>query len=44
MEVELVLEESRPASFEIKVDPEFGKRELRRLESWLGQALQADNG
>jgi len=41
IEISLMLEEARPTTYEIKVDPDFGKRELRRLGSWLGQALQA---
>ena len=36
----LVLEEARPETFEIKFDPDFGDRKLRRLEVWLGQALE----
>ncbi len=40
MTIALELEESRPATFEVLLDPDFGKRQLRRLESWLGQSLQ----
>jgi predicted metalloprotease with PDZ domain len=38
--VSLPLEEARPATYEIRVQPDFGRRELRRLESWLGQPLE----
>jgi len=40
IDIGLVLDESRPETFEIKFDPDFGNRELRRLEVWLGQALE----
>ncbi|NND44410.1 MAG: M61 family metallopeptidase [Xanthomonadales bacterium] len=40
MQLPLVLAESRPEKYEILVDPEFGERELRRLEAWLGQPLE----
>jgi predicted metalloprotease with PDZ domain len=42
-EVGLTLEESRPPTYEIKVIPDFGNRELRRMESWLGQPLQLND-
>lgn len=34
------LQESIPATYEIGVMPDFGRRELRRLEAWLGQPLE----
>ena len=34
-----VVGESRPATYEIMLDEHFRSRELRRLESWLGQEL-----
>lgn len=40
MTIPLRLEESIPATYGIGVVPDFGKRELRRLESWLGQPLE----
>lgn len=40
MSVPLRLTESIPATYEIGVVPDFGKRELRRLETWLGQPLE----
>jgi predicted metalloprotease with PDZ domain len=43
MNVDLTLEEARPASYEIRLNPDFGKRELRHMESWLGQSLQTDS-
>ena len=36
----LTLEEARPLKYEIKAIPDFGKRELRHLEAWLGQPLE----
>lgn len=39
MELPVVLDEARPATYEIMLDGDFGKRHLRRLESWLGQEL-----
>ena len=35
---------ARPAAYEILLQEDFGRRQLRRLEAWLGQELaQADN-
>ncbi len=42
MNVDLTLEEARPASYEIRLNDDFGKRELRHMESWLGQSLQTE--
>lgn len=39
MELAVVLDEARPVTYEIMLDEDFGKRHLRRLESWLGQEL-----
>lgn len=38
--VYVTLEEAPPLKYEIKAIPDFGKPELRRLQSWLGQELQ----
>ena len=35
------LAEARPATFEIRLQPNIGKRQIRRLGNWLGQELQA---
>lgn len=42
MDVPLTLQEARPATYEIRAVPEFDRNQLRRLESWLGQPLQAE--
>ncbi|NNE06587.1 MAG: M61 family metallopeptidase [Xanthomonadales bacterium] len=39
----ITLQEARPATYEIRFLPEFDREFLRRLESWLGQALQLDS-
>ncbi|MBT8062811.1 MAG: PDZ domain-containing protein [Gammaproteobacteria bacterium] len=39
IEVPVILDEARPATYEIMIDEDFGNRHLRRLESWLGQEL-----
>ncbi len=38
--VPLILEEARPATYEIKLNPDFGSDQFSQLESWLGQKLQ----
>lgn len=38
--ISLTLEEARPLKYEIKVIPEFGRRQLRHLQTWLGQPLE----
>jgi predicted metalloprotease with PDZ domain len=42
LNIPITIEEARSATYELKLSPEFGKRELKRLESWLGQSLQTD--
>jgi predicted metalloprotease with PDZ domain len=41
LEIPLVMEEARPATFAVKLSPDFGKQHLRHLETWLGQSLKA---
>jgi predicted metalloprotease with PDZ domain len=40
--VDLVLARARPVTYELGLSPGFGARQLRRLESWLGQELRVD--
>lgn len=40
MELPMRLEEARPATYEILVQPGFAGRQLRRMEAWLGQSLK----
>jgi len=42
--VPVLLQEARPDKYEVTTGPDFGERELRRLESWLGQPLQMTDG
>jgi predicted metalloprotease with PDZ domain len=42
MEIPLELQEARPNSYEITSAEDIGKKELARLEAWLGQAVKDD--
>lgn len=39
-DISLTLEEARPLKYEIKAIPDFGNRQLRNLQAWLGQPLE----
>ncbi|NIM70011.1 MAG: hypothetical protein GTN86_05025 [Xanthomonadales bacterium] len=39
--IPVVLDEVHPATFENRADGELGRRQVRRLEGWLGRPLPA---